>query len=82
MLIMLIQTYSKKHNDSIYTQNHNSFFFLSEYIRMKNQTQKGIVLKCNVKKVLTSLLPMVKKMMNNKINQIKLGIMKKIIPKN
>ena len=46
---------------------------------MKMQTQKSIVLKRNMKKVLTSLLPMVKKMINNKINQIKSGIMRKII---
>ena len=44
------------------------------------QTQKSIVLKRNMKKVLTSLLPMVKKKINNKINQIKSSIMRKIIP--
>ena len=47
---------------------------------MKMQTQKSIVLKCNMKKVLTSLLLMVKKMVNKKINQIKLDIIRKIIP--
>ena len=31
---------------------------------------------------MTSLLPMVKKVINEKINQIKLGVMKKIIPNN
>ena len=50
---MLVQTYNKKQNDSINTQNHgkkNFDFFLSEYIRMKIKVQKSIVLKRNIKK--------------------------------
>ena len=47
---------------------------------MKMKTQKSIVLKSNMKNLMTSLLPMVKKMINNNINQIKLSIMRKIIP--
>ena len=47
---------------------------------MKMKTQKSIVLKRNMKKVLTSLFPMVKKMVNKKLNQIKSRIMKKIMP--
>ena len=43
---------------------------------MKNQVQKSIILRPNIKKLLISLLPVVKKM----INQIKSGIMRKIIP--
>ena len=45
---------------------------------MKTQTQRRVVLKLNMKNLMTSLLPMVKKLINNKINQIKSGIMKKI----
>ena len=67
--------------DSMYTQNHNNFF-LSQYVRMKNQTQKSVALKQNMKKLMTSVLPMVKKMINEKINQMKSGIMKKILPNN
>ena len=52
----------------MYNQNHNDFFFLFQYIRMKNQVQKSIVLKHNVKKLMTSLLPMLKKKINKKIN--------------
>ena len=47
---------------------------------MKMKTKKGIVLKHNMKNVMTNLLPMVKKMVNKKINQIKLSIMQKIRP--
>ena len=47
---------------------------------MKMKTKKSIVLKRNMKNLMTSLLPMVKKMVNKKINQIKLDIMRKIIP--
>ena len=47
---------------------------------MKMKTQKSIVLKHNMKNLMTSLLPMVKKMINKKINQIKSGIMRKILP--
>ena len=57
-----------------------SKFFLSEYIRMKMKTQKSIVLKPNMKNLMTSLLPVVKKMINKKMNQIKSGIMRKILP--
>ena len=49
---------------------------------MKMQTQKSIVLMQNMKKMMTSLLPVVKKMINKKINQIKSGIMRKIMPNN
>ena len=44
------------------------------------KTQKSIILKRNMKNLMTSLLPVVKKMINEKINQIKLGIMRKILP--
>ena len=47
---------------------------------MNKQTQKRVVLKENMKKLIISLLPMVKKMVNKKNNQIKSGIMKKIVP--
>ena len=47
---------------------------------MKMKTQKSIVLKPNMKKPMISLLPMVKKMVNKEINQIKLSIMQKIRP--
>ena len=39
--------HSKKHNESINTQNHDKKmfnFFLSQYIRMKIKVQKSIVL--------------------------------------
>ena len=49
---------------------------------MKTQTQRSVVLKQNMKKLMTSILPMVKNMINEKINQIKLGIMRKIMPIN
>ena len=45
---------------------------------MKMKTQKSIVLKRNMKKVLTTLPPIAKKMIRNKINQIKSRIMQKI----
>ena len=35
---MLFKTYSKKHNNSMYTQNHNNFFFLPKYIRMSEKS--------------------------------------------
>ena len=50
------------------------------YIRMKMKSQKSIVLKHNMKNLMTTLLPMVKKIISDKINQIKLGIMQKIRP--
>ena len=49
---------------------------------MKKQIQKSVVLKYNMKKLMSSLLPVVKKMINKRINQIKSGIMKKIRPNN
>ena len=64
----------------MYTQNHHNFFFLSKYIRMKMKTQKTIVLKRNMKNLMTSLLLVVKKIINKKINQIKSDIMRKILP--
>ena len=47
---------------------------------MKMKTQKSIVLKPNMKNLMTRLLPEVKKMINKKVNQIKSGIMRKILP--
>ena len=47
---------------------------------MKMKSQKSIVLKHNMKNLMTTLLPMVKKIISDKINQIKLGIMQKIRP--
>ena len=47
---------------------------------MKKQIQRSIVLKHDMKNLMASLLPMVKKMANKKINQIKSGIMRKIMP--
>ena len=47
---------------------------------MKMKTQKSIVLKPNMKNLITSLLLVVKKMINKKVNQIKSGIMRKILP--
>ena len=45
---------------------------------MKMNIRKSIVLKRNMKNLMTSLLPMVKKIVNKKINQIKLSIIQKI----
>ena len=58
----------------MYTQSHNKKIlpFLCEYIKMKMQTQERIVSKQNMKNLMKSLLPMVKKMVNKKIDQIKL----------
>ena len=47
---------------------------------MKMKNQKSIVLKPNMKNLITSLLPVVKKMINKKVNQIKSSIMRKILP--
>ena len=47
---------------------------------MKMKSQKSIILKHNMKNLMTSLLPMVKKIISDKINQIKSGIMQKIRP--
>ena len=68
----------------MYTQNHDKkiLLFLSKYIRMKKQIQRSNVLRHNMKKLMTSLLPVVKKMVSKKINQIKSGIMRKIMPNN
>ena len=49
---------------------------------MKTQTQRSVVLKQNMKKLMASVLPMVKNMINEKINQLKAGIMRKIMPNN
>ena len=45
---------------------------------MKMKIRKSIVLKCNMKNLMTSLLPMVKKILNKKINQVKSRIMQKV----
>ena len=55
-------------------------FFLQYYIRMKMKTSKSIVLKYNMKKLMTSLLLFVKKIVNKKIKQIKSCVIKKISP--
>ena len=47
---------------------------------MNKQTQKRVVLKRNTKNLMISLLPVVKNMVNKKINLIKSSIMKKIPP--
>ena len=47
---------------------------------MKMNAQKSIALKRNMKNLMTTLLPMVKNIISNKINQIKSGIMQKIRP--
>ena len=49
---------------------------------MKIQTQRSSALKHNMKKLITSLLPMAKKMVNKKTNQIKSGIIRKITSNN
>ena len=45
---------------------------------MEMKTRKSIVSKRSMKYLMTSLLPMVKKIVNKKINQIKSSIMQKI----
>ena len=52
-----------------------------QYIRMNKQTKKIIVLKQNFKNLMSTLLPMAKKVISNKINQIKSRIIQKIRPK-
>ena len=47
---------------------------------MKMKVQKSIVLKRNMKNLMTTVLPMVKNIISSKINQIKSGIMQKIRP--
>ena len=67
----------------MYIQNHNKKlfnFFLSQYIRMRMKTQRSIVLKRNFKKLMSTLLPIVKKLVSNQINKIKSRIMHKILP--
>ena len=44
------------------------------------KTQKSIVLKGNFKNLMSTLLPMAKKVISNQINQIKSHIMHKILP--
>ena len=44
--------------------------------------RRSIVLKQNMKKMMTRVLPMLKKVLNEKINQIKSSIMGKIMPNN
>ena len=46
---------------------------------MKMKTQKSVVLKHNMKNLIVSVLPMVKKMITKKINQIKLTFKMKIL---
>ena len=53
---------------------------MSQYIRMKMKAQKSIVLKRNFKNLMFTLLPMVKKVISNQINQTKSRIMRKIRP--
>ena len=45
---------------------------------MKMKTIKSIVLKHNMKNLMTTLIPMVKKIVNKRIKQIKSRVMKKI----
>ena len=47
---------------------------------MNKQTKRSIALKRNMKNLMITLLPMVKYIISNKINQIKSGIMQKIRP--
>ena len=41
------------------------------------KSQKSIVLKHNMKNLMTTLSPMVKNIISDKINQVKLGIMRR-----
>ena len=47
---------------------------------MKMKAQKSIVLKRNFKNLMSTLLPIVEKVISNQINQIKSRIMRKIRP--
>ena len=47
---------------------------------MRMKAQKSIVLKRNFKNLMFTLLPMVKKVVSNQINQTKSRIMRKIRP--
>ena len=53
---------------------------MSQYIRMKMKAQKSIVLKRNFKNLMSTLLPMTKKVISNQIKQIKSRILLKIWP--
>ena len=48
----------------------------------ENSNAKKCSIKAKYKKVMTSVLPMVKKIINEKMNQIKSDIMRKIMPNN
>ena len=47
---------------------------------MNIKTQKSVVLKQNLKNLMSILLPIARKVISNKINQIKSRIMLKIVP--
>ena len=47
---------------------------------MKKQAPKSIVLKRNFKNLMSSLLSIAKKMLSNKITQIKSNVIQKILP--
>ena len=47
---------------------------------MNIKTQKSVVLKQNLKNLMSILLPIARKVISNKINQIKSRIMRKIVP--
>ena len=53
---------------------------MSQYVRMKMKSQKSVILKQNFKNLMSTLLPMAKKVISNEINQIKSRIMYKIWP--
>ena len=54
-------------------------FFVSVNIKMGKMIKRSIVPKRNFKKLMSTLLPIVKKVVKNQINQIKLSIMYKIM---
>ena len=47
---------------------------------MRMRAQKSVILKRNMKNLMTSSLPMVKKMVSKKINHIKSSIMGTMLP--
>ena len=47
---------------------------------MKNQTQKSIISRSSIKNLMARVLPVVKKMITKKVNQIKSTIKSKILP--
>ena len=49
---------------------------------MKTQTQRSVALNHDMKNLMTSLLPMIKTVINEKINQMKSDIMRKVRPNN